>query len=64
LCGVCHVRVIASSAPLPPPSALERGAWKLIPAHKQGPDMRLACQLSVNGEITVERVGVVRPANP
>ena len=60
LCGACHVRVVVASEPLAPPSALELQVLKLVPVHKQGPSVRLACQLVPKGEMTVERAGVAR----
>ncbi len=61
LCGACHVRVVAASEPLAPPSARELQGLKLVPVYKQGPSVRLACQLVPKGEMTVERAGVARP---
>jgi 2Fe-2S ferredoxin len=57
-CGVCHVRVIASTEKLPPPTEIERKGLRLVPQASAGPDVRLACQLVACGVLTVSKAGV------
>lgn len=53
-CGTCRVRVLRSTAALPPPGALERKTLERVGA---GPGVRLACQLVPGpGFLEVERV--------
>ena len=49
-CSTCRVRVLAASGPLPPPNAGERETLGRI---KAPPDIRLACQLRPDCDVTV-----------
>lgn len=60
LCGACFVRVVTAAVAPEPPTARELATLKMVPPHRQGPDVRLACQLLPRGAMTVERTGVVR----
>jgi 2Fe-2S ferredoxin len=61
LCGVCYVRVTQSEGELPALSAKEADGLKLVSPHLRKPNVRLACQLPVLQDMTVERIGVVAP---
>jgi adenylate cyclase len=58
-CSTCRVRVTAGEAFCPPPAADEQATLRRIRA---APDVRLACQLRPQGDISV--VPLVRTARP
>lgn len=57
-CGVCHVRIMSASEPLPPISDVEKRGLQLVPPNFTGPDVRLACQFVGSGELVVFKAGV------
>jgi 2Fe-2S ferredoxin len=59
LCGVCFVKVINCKGDLPTITVKEASGLKLVPLHLMNPNVRLACQLPVTRDMTVERTGVV-----
>lgn len=61
-CGLCRVRVMEGIDELSSPDAHERRALRLfcgIDADEH-PEVRLACQALVSGNVTVHKVGVRR----
>jgi adenylate cyclase len=58
-CSTCRVRVIAGEAFCPPPSAEEQATLDRI---HTPPDVRLACQLRPDGDVSV--IPLVRTARP
>lgn len=53
VCGTCLVRVAATSAPLAPPSPEEREVLDLFAP--DDPQARLACQLELTCDVTLDR---------
>lgn len=54
-CGTCAVRV---DGPVEPAAPEGREAWRLdFPPHDAGDGRRLACQVRVHGDVTVEKDG-------
>jgi len=52
-CSTCRVRVLESGAPLPPADQAERAALQGL---EEAGEVRLACRLRVQSDITVERL--------
>ena len=63
ICSVCFVRVIETAEPLPDIGNQEWQTLQRLPAHLQGDDVRLACQLFVTAPKTVRRGGIAPPAS-
>ena len=62
-CSTCRVQILGDYENLPPPDKMEQTTLKRI---KAGPDVRLACQLRPNADITVAPllVPAVEPTLP
>ncbi|HKI06605.1 MAG TPA: protein kinase [Thermoanaerobaculia bacterium] len=52
-CSTCRVRIVAGGQNVSPPNADEK---KLAGRFNFSPDIRLACQLTVNGDVAVQRL--------
>lgn len=50
-CGICAIRVLAGAENLSPPTSREQD---FLAAMRADPDERLACQVRVFGEVTIE----------
>lgn len=61
-CTTCFVRVLAGIQSLSPPTDDERDAFRCFRGIdvSERPDLRLACQLLLHGDIVVRKLGVSR----
>ena len=59
-CTVCYVRIVQGLASVPPASSAERSALRRARGVDPDtrPDTRLACQLTLHGDIVVRKTGV------
>ena len=59
-CGVCVVKVLSGFEHIAPPTAMEQDALLTYRGvdHGRDPTLRLACQGTVQGPVTVRKLGV------